>query len=150
VDLKGEGRARSIGVANFLPEHISRLIDETGVVPAINQIELHPYLQQRAARTFHDELGIVTEAYSPLGSGRGLLRDPVLRRVGQNAGVTPAQAVLAWELAQGVVVIPKSVTPARIEENLRAVEVALSAADIAAIDGLDRSERIGPNPTTFV
>ena len=140
VELKGEGRVRSIGVSNFLPEHISRLVDETGVAPAVNQIELHPYSQQRESRRFHAELGIVTEAYSPLGSGQGLLDDPVIRRVADNAGVTPAQAVLAWELAQGVVVIPKSVTPARIEENLRAVGARLSAADIGG-DRRPRSRR---------
>ena len=150
VSLRAEGRVRAIGVSNFLPEHITRLVDETGVLPAINQIELHPYLQQRAARRFHQELGIVTEAFSPLGSGQGLLGDPVVRDVARRAGVTPAQAVLAWGLAQGTVVIPKSVTPARIEENLRATGVTLSADDLAAIDGLDRGERYAPDPLTYV
>ena len=150
VSLRAEGRVRAIGVSNFLPEHIARLVDETGVVPAINQVELHPYLQQRPARRFHAELGIVTEAFSPLGSGQGLLGDPVVRGVADRAGVTPAQAVLAWGLAQGAVVIPKSVTPARIGENLRAAGVTLSEADLAAIDGLDRGERYAPDPLTYV
>ncbi len=150
VSLRAEGRVRAIGVSNFLPEHIARLVDETGVVPAINQVELHPYLQQRAARRFHAELGIATEAFSPLGSGQGLLGDPVVRRVADRAGVTPAQAVLAWGLAQGAVVIPKSVTPARIGENMRAAGVTLSEADLAAIDGLDRGERYAPDPLTYV
>ena len=148
IRLRDEGRVTSIGVSNFEPEHLDRLIAETGAVPAINQVELHPYFQQRALREYHAAHGILTEAWAPLGANRaGLLDDPVLVGVAERNEVTPAQAILAWHLASGIVVIPKSVTPARIVENLAAQDVSLSAEDIAAIDGLDRGERTGAAPS---
>jgi 2,5-diketo-D-gluconate reductase A len=148
IRLRDEGRVTSIGVSNFEPEHLDRVIAETGAVPAINQVELHPYFQQRALREYHAAHGILTEAWAPLGANRaGLLDDPVLVGVAERNAVTPAQAILAWHLASGIVVIPKSVTPARIVENLAAQDVSLSAEDIAAIDGLDRGERTGAAPS---
>ena len=148
IRLRDEGRVTTIGVSNFEPEHLDRLIAETGAVPAINQVELHPYFQQRALREYHAAHGILTEAWAPLGANRtGLLEDPVLVGVAERNEVTPAQAILAWHLASGIVVIPKSVTPARIVENLAAQDVSLSAEDIAAIDGLDRGERTGAAPS---
>ncbi len=148
IRLRDEGRVTSIGVSNFEPEHLDRVIAETGAVPAINQVELHPYFQQRALREYHAAHGILTEAWAPLGANRaGLLDDPVLVGVAERNEVTPAQAILAWHLASGIVVIPKSVTPARIVENLAAQDVSLSAEDIAAIDGLDRGERTGAAPS---
>lgn len=147
--LKSEGRIRSIGVSNFTPRLLTRLIDETGVVPVLNQIEVHPYLQQRQTQEFHAEHQIVTEAWSPLGAGEGLLDDEVLADIASRNGISPAQAVLAWHLAAGRVVIPKSVTPHRIAENLQAAAVTLPAADLALIDGLDRDGRTGPNPEEF-
>jgi 2,5-diketo-D-gluconate reductase A len=148
IRLRDEGRITTIGVSNFEPEHLDRLIAETGAVPAINQVELHPYFQQRALREYHAAHGILTEAWAPLGANRtGLLEDPVLVGVAERNEITPAQAILAWHLASGIVVIPKSVTPARIVENFAAQDVSLSAEDIAAIDGLDRGERTGMVPS---
>lgn len=148
-ELRDAGRVRVIGTSNFHAPHLQRLFDETGEWPAINQVELHPYLQQRELRAFHDEHGIVTEAWSPLASGRKVLDDEVVARVAARHGVTPAQAVIAWHLATGNVVIPKSVTPSRIVENLAATDVALDAEDLAELAGLDRGFRTGPDPDTF-
>jgi 2,5-diketo-D-gluconate reductase A len=150
VQLQSDGRVRSIGVSNFLPEHLERIIGETGVTPVIDQIECHPYLQQKTERAFNTEHGIHTEAWSPLGAGdNNLLEDPVLVDIAGRNGVSPAQAVLAWHLAMGNVVIPKSVTPSRILENLVSVTVPLPAEDLGLINGLDRGERTGPDPATF-
>lgn len=146
IELREQGLVRSIGVSNFLPEHLQRLIDETGVAPDINQVELHPYLAQRELREFHAAHGIATEAWSPLGQGGPLLGDPVIASIAQRLGHTPAQIVIAWHLAIGNVVIPKSVTPARIEENFASLQVTLTDDDVAAISALDRDGRIGPHP----
>ncbi|MFI2752233.1 aldo/keto reductase [Cellulomonas sp. P22] len=146
VELRDAGRVRSVGVSNFQPAHLARIIEDSGVVPVVNQVELHPYLQQRALRDVHAELGIVTEAWSPLGRNTGVLEDPVLVAIAQAHGVSTAQVVLRWHLDLGTVVIPKSVTPARIAANLDVFGFALSAADHEAIAGLDRGERIGPDP----
>lgn len=147
IRLRDEGRVRSIGVSNFEPEHLDRLIAETGETPVINQVELHPYFQQRQLRDYHAEHGIVTEAWAPLGANRtGLLEDPVLVDVAGRNHITPAQAILAWHLGRGIVAIPKSVTPSRIAENLAAQDVSLSEDDLAAIDGLDRDQRTGMVP----
>jgi diketogulonate reductase-like aldo/keto reductase len=147
IRLRDEGRIRTIGVSNFEPEQLDRLVAETGEVPAINQVELHPYFQQRSLRDYHDQHGIITEAWAPLGANRaGLLDDPVLAGVAERNRITPAQAILAWHLGRGIVVIPKSVTPSRIAENLAAQNVSLSEEDLAAIDGLDRSHRTGMVP----
>ena len=148
IRLRDEGRVRSIGVSNFEPEHLDRLIAETGETPSINQVELHPYFQQRALREYHAGHGIVTEAWAPLGANRtGLLDDPAIVGVAQRHGITPAQTILAWHLAREIVAIPKSVTPSRIAENLAAQDVSLTAEDLETIDRLDREQRTGSAPT---
>ncbi|MEU0881505.1 aldo/keto reductase [Lentzea sp. NPDC005914] len=149
VELQKEGRVRAIGVSNFQPAHLRRLIDETGVGPAVNQIELHPYLQQAELRAFHAQHGIQTEAWSPLGQGGELLSDPVIAEIAERHGRSAAQVVLRWHLQIGNVVIPKSVTPARIVENISVFDFELSDEEIAAVSTLDRAGRIGPNPDTF-
>ena len=149
TELRAGGRALSIGVSNFLPEHLQRVIGATGVVPAVNQVELHPRFQQRELRSFHAEHGILTEEWSPLGRGQ-ILDDPVVTGIASSLQRTPAQVVLRWHLQLGNVVIPKSVTPARIEENFDVFEFELSDADMDAINGLDDpAGRIGPDPATF-
>ena len=147
IELKKQGKVRSIGVSNFPQAQLREIIADTSVTPAIHQIELHPYFSQEDMRQVHEELGIVTEAWSPLGQGGELLNDPVIVEIAGKHGVSPAQVVLAWHLAKGIVAIPKSVTPARIAENFAAANVTLDTADIAAIDGLTRADgRIGPDP----
>lgn len=149
VRLQQEGRAASIGVSNFNLDHLERIIGETGVTPAVNQIELHPDFQQRALREAHDRLGIRTESWSPLGQGKGLLDHPVLKRLAETHGRSPAQIVIRWHLDSGLVVIPKSVTPSRIAENFAVFDFALDADDMAAISALDDpGARLGPDPAT--
>lgn len=143
--LQSEGQARSIGVSNFAEEHVQRLLEETGVVPAINQVELHPRLPQEELRAFDTAHGIVTEAWSPLARGR-LLGEPALARVAAKHGVSPARAVLRWHVQLGVVVIPKSVTPERIRENLDVFGFTLDEEDLATIAGLATGERTGRDP----
>ncbi|MFE0037197.1 aldo/keto reductase [Streptomyces sp. NPDC059015] len=147
--ILAEGRAKAVGVSNFLPEHLERLLGETSVVPAVNQIELHPQLQQAGSRAFHAKHGIATEAWSPLGSGRGLLEVPTIVAVAQKHGKTPAQVVLRWHLQLGNVVIPKSVTPSRIRENIDVFGFELDDDDLAAFAALDEDRRLGPDPATF-
>ncbi|MFG3546165.1 aldo/keto reductase [Streptomyces sp. NPDC047725] len=147
--LYSDGRVRAIGVSNFLPEHLERLIGETSVVPAVNQIELHPHLQQHAAREYHAEQGIATEAWSPLGSGKGILEIPAIVAIAQKHNRTPAQVVLRWHLQSGNVVIPKSVTPSRIQENIAVFDFALDTEDLAAISALNEDRRLGPDPAHF-
>ncbi|MEE4495308.1 aldo/keto reductase [Streptomyces sp. BE230] len=147
--IYADGRAKAIGVSNFLPEHLERLLGETSVVPALNQIELHPQLQQAESRALHAKHGIATEAWSPLGSGKGLLEVPTVVAVAQKHGRTPAQAVLRWHLQTGNVVIPKSVTPSRIAENIDVFGFELDADDLAAFAALDEGKRLGPNPGEF-
>ncbi|MFD5278641.1 aldo/keto reductase [Pseudarthrobacter sp. NPDC058362] len=150
IELQKRGRVRSIGVSNFTAEGLQRLIDETGVVPAIHQIELHPYFGQRELREFGAAKGILTQAWSPLGQGGELLEDPTVADIAAKHQATPAQVVIAWHLAIGNVVIPKSVTESRIRENFAALDVTLDAGDIEAINKLDRTPagegRIGPDP----
>ena len=141
-----DGRIRAIGVSNFNPDHLARLLDTAEVVPTVNQVELHPYLQQRDTRAPNDAAGIATEAWSPLAKGGDLLRDPVVTGLAEKHGRTAAQVVLRWHLQLGTIVIPKSVTPARIEENLDVFGFELDADDLAAIAGLDRDARVGPHP----
>lgn len=149
IRLKEEGRALSIGVSNFNADHLERLIEETGIVPAINQIELHPYFQQRALRAVHERLGIVTESWSPLGRAK-VLDDPVLMQIARRYGRSPAQIVLRWHIENGLVAIPKSATPSRIAENIDVFDFALSTEDHNAIAALDRADgRIGPDPLSF-
>ncbi|MFC7403705.1 aldo/keto reductase [Georgenia alba] len=149
-ELFRAGRIRSIGVSNFLPHHFEQLFDATEVVPSINQIELHPYFQQPELRVYHAERGIVTEAYSPIAQG-DCLDDPVITGIADRLGATPAQVVLRWHLQLGTVVIPKSVTPARIAANLGALGITLSEDDMTAIEALDRGEdgRRGFHPDRF-
>ncbi|WST41067.1 aldo/keto reductase [Streptomyces sp. NBC_01167] len=147
--LLADGRTRAIGVSNFLPEHLEHLIAETSVVPAVNQIELHPQLQQTTSRSFHTQHDIATEAWSPLGSGKGLLDVPTVVAVARKHDRTPAQVVLRWHLQLGNVVIPKSVTPSRIRENLDVFDFELDGDDLAAFAALDEGKRLGPDPATF-
>ncbi|MFE0170980.1 aldo/keto reductase [Streptomyces sp. NPDC059002] len=147
--IHADGRATSIGVSNFLPGHLERLLGETSIVPAVNQIELHPHLQQRASREFHAEQGIATEAWSPLGQGKGLLEVPAIVAIAQKHGRSPAQIVLRWHIQLGNVVIPKSVTPSRIKENIDVFGFELDPEDMAAISALNEDRRIGPDPATF-
>ncbi|NII54905.1 aldo/keto reductase [Luteibacter sp. SG786] len=144
--LREEGRVRSIGVSNFQPEHLERIIGETGVVPVVNQIELHPDFAQRELVAVNAKHGIVTEAWSPLGQGGELLKHPVLVRVGEKHGKTAAQVVLRWHVQLGHMVIPKSVTLERIAANIDVFDFELSADDMKAIDGLDAGNRMGPHP----
>ncbi|MFD4628805.1 aldo/keto reductase [Streptomyces sp. NPDC058284] len=147
--ILADGRAKSIGVSNFLPEHLRRLLDETSVIPAVNQIELHPQLQQRTLREFHAEQGIATEAWSPLGSGKGLLEVPAIIAISRKHGRSPAQIVLRWHVQLGNVAIPKSVTPSRIKENIDVFDFELDPEDMAAISALNEDRRTGPDPATF-
>jgi diketogulonate reductase-like aldo/keto reductase len=152
----GDGRARAIGVSNFSSQHLRRLTDRTDVVPAINQVELHPYFTQPALRETHAELGIVTQAWSPLGGvlvyvpgadeSRGPLPDPVITELAAQYGKTPAQTVLRWHIEHGFSAIPKSVKPHRIAENFGVFDFALEAEEVAAIDALDTGVRGGPDP----
>jgi diketogulonate reductase-like aldo/keto reductase len=149
IDLRSEGLTRSIGVSNFQPAHLQRVVAETGETPAINQIELHPYLQQPLLRRKHQEMMIVTEAWSPLAQGQ-VLRDPAIVRIADAHGKSAAQIVIRWHLQLGNVVIPKSVTQARIEENFEVFDFALSDVEMRAIGALDADRRTGPDPDTFV
>jgi 2,5-diketo-D-gluconate reductase A len=149
VHLRDEGAVRSIGVSNFKAPHLDRITDVTGVVPALNQVELHPYLAQPELRAVHADLGIATEAWSPLAKGGELLSDQVVTSLAEKYGRTPAQIVLRWHLQLGNVVIPKSVTPERIRANLDLFDFELDPDDMAEIEALDRGERTGPDPDHF-
>ena len=143
-----EGRARSIGVSNFQPHHLRRLHGETQIIPAVNQIEVHPYLTQDDVRAFCAEHQIAVEAWSPLGQG-SVLGDPVIRSIAERAGKTPAQVVLRWHIQRGDIVFPKSVTPDRIRENIDIFDFELSATDVEDITVLNKNERTGPDPDKF-
>lgn len=147
VTAREEGLATSIGVSNFLPEHVERLEQSSEVVPAVNQIELHPSFQQRATQEATRQRGIAVEAYSPIGQGVDL-KDTVVKGIAADLGATASQVVLAWHLAQGTIVIPKSSRPERMAENLGAVDVQLSAEQIEAISALDTEKRLGADPAT--
>ncbi|HEY2334722.1 MAG TPA: aldo/keto reductase [Solirubrobacterales bacterium] len=144
-----EGRARAIGVSNFRIVDLERLEVETGTRPTINQIELHPRLQQAELRAWHAQHRIATEAWSPLAQGE-LLGEGTIAGIAERHGKTPAQAILRWHLQIGNVVIPKSVTPERIRENIELFDFELSGEEMAEFEGLDRGARIGPDPETFV
>lgn len=147
--LQADGRVRSIGVSNFTEPTLTTLIETLDQVPSINQIEVHPYFQQQRLRAFNADHGIVTEAWSPLGSGV-VLGDPVIAGIAEAHGVSPAQVILRWDLQKGIVTIPKSVTPSRIAQNFDVFGFELTEAQIADIDALDRPEgRTGPDPDTF-
>ena len=146
-EFRADGRSRSIGVSNFQVEHLERLAAETDTVPAVNQIELHPYFQNREVRSYGEEHGIATEAWSPIAQG-DVLDDPVVTEIAAKLGRTPAQVVLRWHVQRGNIIFPKSVTPERIRENFEIFDFEIEPADLEQIDGLDRGEagRIGPNP----
>lgn len=146
--LRDQGRIRSIGVSNFEPEHLKVLIDATGIVPAVNQVELHPRFPQTELREVHARLGIATEAWAPLGQG-SLLTHPSVTAVAERCGRTPAQVLIRWHLQLGNIVIPKSVNPTRIASNFDVFDFELSAADMASISSLDDGNRLGPDPRTF-
>lgn len=148
VKLKEEEKAKSIGVSNFTVSHLKRIVDATGVVPSVNQIELHPGFQQKELTAYHAEHGIITESWSPLGQGT-LLENASLKALGQKHGKTPAQVIVRWHLDRGYIVIPKSVTPSRIRENFDVFDFSLDADDLAKIAALDRKDgRIGLDPQT--
>ncbi len=147
--LYAEGRIRAIGVSNFHEYHLQRLFDETGTVPAVNQIELHPYLVQADLRKFGEQHDIRTEAWSPLAQGGDVLTDATVVGLAEKYDRTPAQVVLRWHLQLGNVVIPKSVTPARIVQNIDVFDFELAPDDVAAIEALDRGHRTGPDPDVF-
>jgi 2,5-diketo-D-gluconate reductase A len=151
ISLRDEGRLRSVGVSNFQPTHLDRLVEETGVTPVLNQVELHPHLQQAELRGYHQAHGIVTEAWAPLGAGKGPLDEPVLAEIAAAHEVSPAQVVLRWHLDLGNVVIPKSSNPARMRENLDLFGFALTDDDHTRIATLDRGAagRNGPDPDGF-
>lgn len=146
--LRDQGRIRSIGVSNFEPEHLMVLIDAIGIVPAVNQIELHPQLPQTELRNVHAQRGIATEAWSPLGRGT-LLTHPTVTAVAEGCGRTPAQVLIRWHIQLGNIVIPKSVNPMRIASNFDVFDFELSANEMASISSLDDGTRLGPNPRTF-
>ncbi|MFG3260458.1 aldo/keto reductase [Streptomyces sp. NPDC048172] len=147
--IYADGRAKAIGVSNFTARTLGRLLDETDVVPVLNQIELHPYFSQGEMRAFDAANNLATEAWSPLGQGKELLGEPVLARIAGKHGKTPAQVVIRWHLQLGNVVIPKSVTPSRIKENIDVFDFELDATDMGDIAGLDRGGRIGADPATM-
>ncbi len=147
--LREDGKARSIGVSNFAAPHLERIIGETGVAPAVNQVELHPRFQQAELRALHERLSVATESWSPLGQG-GLLADPVAAKVAARHRRTPAQAIVRWHLDLGLIVIPKSVTPSRIAQNFEVFDFKLEAQDLAELAALDDPKgRLGPNPLLF-
>jgi 2,5-diketo-D-gluconate reductase A len=149
VQAQSEGLVKSIGVSNFKAPHLERIIEATGVTPVVNQIELHPYFQQADLRAEHERLGIVTEAWSPIAHGGEVLKDPVIGEIAEAHGKTPAQVVLRWHLQLGNVVIPKSATPERITENFDLFDFELGDEEMGRIEGLDRGERLGPDPDHF-
>ncbi|MDQ0261823.1 aldo/keto reductase [Sinomonas atrocyanea] len=145
VRLREDGRVRAVGVSNFQPAHLRRLVDAVGEVPAVNQIELHPWLQQHELRALHRELGIATEAWSPLARGH-ILEDPVLREIAAAHGVSVAQTTIRWHLQEGTIVIPKASSPQRIRENADVFGFALTDEEMARIAALDRGFRSGSHP----
>ncbi|WP_026556780.1 aldo/keto reductase [Arthrobacter sp. 35W] len=146
--LYTEGRIKAIGVSNFLPEHLEQILAAGTVVPAVNQVELHPTLQQRGIQSFNVAHGIATEAWSPLAQG-ALLDDATVLDIAAAHGVAPAQVVLRWHLQQDRIIIPKSVTPARIQQNLDLFGFELTDAELAALDALENDGRTGPHPAEF-
>ena len=146
--IYSEGRARSIGVSNFQAHHLRRLHEETTVIPAVNQIEVHPYLTQDELRAFDAEHEIATEAWSPIAQG-GVLNDPVITDLARTYGKSPAQVVLRWHIQLGNIVFPKSTTPSRVKENFEIFDFDLSDADLSLISALNKNERTGPNPDEF-
>ncbi len=147
-EIYRSGRARSIGVSNFQAAHIGRLLSETTIPPAVNQIEVHPYLVQSELRAYNDQHGIATEAWSPIAQGL-VLDDPTIVTIAGEHGKTPAQVVIRWHIQLGSIVFPKSVTPERVKENADIFDFALDDTQMSMISSLDRGERTGPDPDTF-
>lgn len=148
INAQRTGKARSIGVSNFNADHLRRLIDETGVAPVLNQIELHPFMQQEALRSTHELIGISTQSWSPLGQGSAL-SNPAILDIAQKHGRTAAQVIIRWHLELGLIAIPKSITPSRIRDNFNVFDFVLDASDLAAIAALDSGKRLGPDPSSF-
>jgi len=150
IDLRAAGKARSIGVSNFLPDHLAAIIDATGVTPVVNQIELHPDFQQRDARAWHADHDIVTQSWSPIGQGKTLLDNPAIRRIADKHARSSAQVVLAWHLALGLSPIPKASSPDHLSDNFAALDLTLDDEDMTAIAALDRDDgRMGPDPRSM-
>jgi 2,5-diketo-D-gluconate reductase A len=147
--IASDGKARAIGVSNFTVPHLERLASETGTVPAVNQIELHPRLSQTPLRSYHRDHGIATEAWSPIGKGGDLLRDGRITSLAEKYARTPAQIVLRWHVQLDNIVFPKSVTPGRIRENIDVFDFELADDDLATIGTLDSGQRMGPDPDRF-
>lgn len=147
-EVYGTGRVRAIGVSNFQQHHLKRVFDETSIVPAVNQIEIHPYLTQDAMRSFDAKNGIATEAYSPIAQGN-VLKDPVIVHIAESVDKSPAQVTLRWHIQRGDIVFPKSVTHERVAENFDIFDFELSEADMTAISSLNRDERTGADPDTM-
>lgn len=149
-EFKKDGRAKSVGVSNFQVDHLERLARETETVPAVNQIEVHPYFTNETVRAYGKEHGIVTEAWSPIAQG-GVLEDPTITNIAEKVGKTPAQVVLRWHVQREDVIFPKSVTPSRMQENFDIFDFDLDSSDVEEISALDRGEegRTGPHPDTF-
>lgn len=150
IDLQAVGKVRSIGVSNFTARHIETLVESTGVLPVVNQIELHPDFAQPEMRAWHDARGIVTEAWSPLGAHSDILSHPVIAAIAAGHGRTPAQVVLRWHVQLGAVPIPKSADPERMRQNLAAFDFELGADEMGALAGIDRGNRLGGDPDTNV
>jgi 2,5-diketo-D-gluconate reductase A len=148
IEAQKQGLVRAIGVSNFQPSHLRRIVDETGVTPAVNQVELHPLLTQPGLRREHADRGIVTEAWSPLAQGAAL-KETAVTEIAAEHSRTPGQVVLRWHVQLGNVVFPKSITPERIEENIDIWDFELSEDELERISALDRGERTGPDPDTF-
>ena len=147
--LYSDGRVRSIGVSNFEPNHLRTLLDTANVVPVLNQIEFHPYLQQHELFELHKELGIATESWSPLGQGT-VLGDPVIGRIASRLEKTPAQVILRWQVQLGNIIVPKSATESRIRENIAIFDFDLTEADMVALAAIHRGERVGQHPNDFI
>lgn len=145
IEILHSGRVRAIGVSNYQPEHLRRIVEATGVVPAVNQIELHPWLVQSEMRSMHTQLGTITESWSPLGRGR-LLNDPVVVEIAEAVGVSPAQVIIRWHLQNSLVVIPKSTHRERMVANAEVFGIALNDSQMTALDTLDQGLRTGSHP----
>ncbi|MCD2193047.1 aldo/keto reductase [Actinomycetospora endophytica] len=144
-----DGKSRSIGVSNFKAHHLDRLAQETSTVPAVNQIEIHPHMQQQEMREQDERRGIATEAWSPIGQGKGVLDEPVLGKIAAAHGKSAAQVTLRWHVQLGNIVFPKSVTTERIRENFEIFDFSLTADEMSAVAGLEKGQRVGPDPDTF-
>ena len=149
IEAQRSGKASSIGISNFNPDHLQKLVDETGVAPVLNQIELHPFMQQEALRSAHESMGIATQSWSPLGQGSALSY-PVIFEIARKHGRTPAQIIIRWRMEFVLISIPKSITPSRIRENFNVFDFTLDTSDLAADAVLDSGKRLGPDPSTFV